>query len=842
MPGLLFALFVSGLLSASGADSPLLPWEREIPLREAAQSAGFESTLNPTNPLPGPSMAINNLKMRTTIWGPPSRITISLTKNNVWDRRVNWYEAPTLKDITEGAFSAVNKDYVGTQPTTLRPKNLGWLRKEGGEMDPYRRPVRYAFPCLKPVGQIILGMDPLDGAPAPRAVQSCANGVVSLQITNGGAKASLEYVLGMANDVYAIRGNFDGFKAPVWLRLYRHRDTSHMMYMNAEGTRYTVPEAEADRAFNGPIAPPTSGMDGRYFWIRQKFPAEKTFTNGFEYVLMGVIAPPGKVAVDSIEGQTGLGTPPANLPILGDWLRTPRAAIADAPGAGATATFTPGSNGTLEALVTIVTTMDGSDLIALAKQKLNAAEAAGGFDAVVRENEHWWGRFYDQREAGRVFHGLTGTACSDDILSLYQQSWTDSHGGGTKTDMRQLESSASYVLPEQDLQGWNSGPCYNEIFTTSRFVHNWADSEDMWKQIVEFWLPGAQEAARDMFQMPGMFISHGYVPPIKPDKYLHTSVTLELCLGTMAQLVRPAWDEWDYGGDTNFLRNECYPLMKEMALFYAAYARKGPDGYYHITPSMQEESWGICPEFSRNKDVISSLCMFRWGLTRAADAAEVLGVDADLSKQWRDVAAQLAPYPTWQRTNGLVFAEMPGLEPVRLPNDHFGDAASYPTVLADDINLDSPESQKEMMIRSVETLPSGNTAQALMLLGLPPRPSSGRHRRTDDDAEMLLNSRSGRIHLFPVAGQSNETSFHNFQARGGFLVSAARNSTGVYYFEIDSRRSIPCRLMNPWLGKSVFIHEIGKIEPIHFTVDEPNADCLTFETIAGHKYLIEPKT
>ncbi|HZF00352.1 MAG TPA: hypothetical protein VE344_00475 [Methylomirabilota bacterium] len=830
----------NGFFSLSAAETSPLPWLREMPLREAAQSVTFESTLNPTDPLPGPSMSINNLKMRTTIWGPPDRITISLTKNNVWDRRVNWYDTPTLEEITEGAFSPANKDYVGIQPTTLRPKNLGWLRKEGGEIDPYRKPVRYAFPCLKPVGQIVFGIDAMAGTPEPRATQSCADGVVSLEITNGNAKASLEYVLGMTNDIYAIRGNFDGIKAPVWLRLYRHKDTSHMMYMNAEGTRYTVPEAGAGKAFNGPIDAPTGGRDGNYFWIRQKFPAEKTFPKGFEYVLMGVVTTPGKVTLETAEGKTGLGTPPANLPILGDWLKTPRAAIADAPGAAATATFSPGSNGKLEALVTIVTTMDGSDLIAFAKQKLKMAEAAGGFDGVVRENTKWWNDFYDARENGRIFHGLTGTACSEDVRSLYQQSWTDSHGGGTKTDMRQLESSASYVLPEQDLQGWNSGPCYNEIFTTSRFVRNWADSEDMWKQLVEYWMPGAKEAARDMFHMPGMFISHGYLPPIKPDRYLHSSVTLELCLGTMAQTIRPAWDEWDYGGDTNFLRNECYPLMKQMALFYAAYAKKGADGYYHVTPSVQEESWGIYPQFSHTKDVISSLCMFRWGLTRAADAAEVLGVDAGLQKQWREVAAQIVPYPTWQRTNGLVFAEMPGLEPFRLANDHFGDAASYPTVLADEINLDSPQEQKDMMIRSVRTLPSGNTSQALMLLGVAPDQSSGRRRRNEDDAETLLNSRSGRIHLFPIAGM-NEVAFHNFQARGGFLVSAGKNAAGIYHVEIQSRRDIPCELMNPWPGKPVNIHEVGKTESVLFRLDKANGECLVFATVANHKYQIEPE-
>ena len=268
----------------------LLPWQREIPLREAAKSISIESTLNPTDPDRG-AMSINNLKMNTTLWGPTNRITISLTKNDVWDRRLHEFKAPTLQEITEGAFSPANKYYVGvkeiqsylfdkvdfidfriladklikkadpvsvfvnsklsddlkasmtkylesgnrsleqeqvlmtnlatklndvvggesiytpsrfngiilrpntedllnTKPTgtdlmtlnrylledaypkeiskrpgnSLRPLDLGWLTKEGGSVDPYRYPMRYAFPCLKPVGQIIVGIDELTGA------------------------------------------------------------------------------------------------------------------------------------------------------------------------------------------------------------------------------------------------------------------------------------------------------------------------------------------------------------------------------------------------------------------------------------------------------------------------------------------------------------------------------------------------------------------------------------------------------------------------------------------------------------------------------------------------------
>jgi hypothetical protein len=75
----------------------------------------LQNTLNSTNPNGRSAMSINNLKMHTVLWGPPNIITISLTKNNVWDRRLHEFQAPTLQEIIKGAFSPANKDYVGVK-------------------------------------------------------------------------------------------------------------------------------------------------------------------------------------------------------------------------------------------------------------------------------------------------------------------------------------------------------------------------------------------------------------------------------------------------------------------------------------------------------------------------------------------------------------------------------------------------------------------------------------------------------------------------------------------------------------------------------------------------------
>jgi len=283
-----------------------------------------------------------------------------------------------------------------------------------------------------------------------------------------------------------------------------------------------------------------------------------------------------------------------------------------------------------------------------------------------------------------------------------------------------------------------------------------------------------------------------------------------------------------------------------MAVFYAAYAKKGDDGYYHIIPSMEPERWGFYAGLARNKDVISSLCMFRWALNRTAEASEILGVDEKLRGKWREIAENLAPYPTWDTPGGPVFTAVHGVKPHFLEGDHFGEAAEYPTILADEINLDSPRELKDMMIRTARMLePAGTTEQTLALLGVTQKTwdydemlRGVTQKSWNGDAEALLNSRGGRIHLFPAISTDAEIAFNNFQARGGFLVSAAKNAQEVYFLKVQPQRDNICRIMNPWPGRQVTVIESVSKKPVKTSVDKSNGECIVFQGKAGDKYMI----
>jgi len=156
-------------------------------------------------------------------------------------------------------------------------------------------------------------------------------------------------------------------------------------------------------------------------------------------------------------------------------------------------------------------------------------------------------------------------------------------------------------------------------------------------------------------------------------------------------------------------------------------------------------------------------------------------------------------------------------------------------LLSDDITLDSPKEQIEMMLRTSKKLHNaGTTGQVLTLLGQ----HSGVAFWNDFNAEILLNSRSGRIHLFPAVEPDKAVAFRNFQAKGAFLVSAAKNADEVYFLEVAARRDNPCHIMNPWPGRSVNVVEELTKNIVKARIDNSNGECIVFPAKAGQKYRI----
>ncbi|GAH03139.1 unnamed protein product, partial [marine sediment metagenome] len=274
------------------------------------------------------------------------------------------YKPLPLAEIKKGAFAEVNND---------KKPHAGWgedhkcyMNTEGKWVDPYVAWSAYPFPCPKPVGQIILKSPDFLDIKQPDAYTSCHNGVTEVQLIKGKTKGNINYLVMMPENIIAIKADYRNLRHQISLRLYRHTDTvrlGHFFHYDKKENYNYEKEAEFNQSFESP----ESGQEGEFFWIKQQFPAEKTFPDGFKYIIMGYI--PGVTKeIKNVDGVKNLGTKPmSNVNRKPGGLELDYNQIRKASGSAATAVLSYQENLEFSAFFTVVTSNDGDNLLEEAK-------------------------------------------------------------------------------------------------------------------------------------------------------------------------------------------------------------------------------------------------------------------------------------------------------------------------------------------------------------------------------------------------------------------------------------------------------------------------------------------
>lgn len=119
-------------------------------------------------------------------------------------------------------------------------------------------------------------------------------------------------------------------------------------------------------------------------------------------------------------------------------------------------------------------------------------------------------------------------------------------------------------------------------------------------------------------------------------------------IGAAPWLAQHMFMHWRYTGDMDFLKNRCYPFLKEVAEFYEDYLIKR-DGKLWIVPSQSPENrfegtgdWPVSIGVNSAMDIE----LATEALANACECAGILGVDADRSARWRDMIARLPELST----------------------------------------------------------------------------------------------------------------------------------------------------------------------------------------------------
>lgn len=192
-------------------------------------------------------------------------------------------------------------------------------------------------------------------------------------------------------------------------------------------------------------------------------------------------------------------------------------------------------------------------------------------------------------------------------------------------------------------------------------------------------------------------------------------------LATTAKVAYLFWRRYEYTLDRSWLQSRAYPMLRGAAELYQHFPNLSRDagGVVHIEHTNSNE--GVLDVRDSDED----LSAMRGVLAAAIRASEILGIDAELRAQWRDLLAHLAPLPTSANPDAVkpkgfsgpeIFLR--GREPVRSARGFTLDPNSLPQWFFDLANLDAPEPMRRVAEATYDRMLRGNAANASTPVGV----------------------------------------------------------------------------------------------------------------------------
>ena len=547
-----FSLLVAFLLVGFRAPAAELPHRHAIDLRERILS-------------PEEGLLLGNGDLSVSVYQASDRIIWRFGKGDVWDRRLDLSDDPRPPHIDEIAHGIQVEGwkcgpYGGPVTATRGTKNPKRMQElcQGAPPSYNRRP----YPCPKPVGELALNLPP--DLPGLQIHQHLDIEEAKLRIECSwplGLKIEVESFISPAPNVLVVRWKVQnwndqtrmGNKPPVWFSLYRWADPT----LQAFGERFfgdcrhgAFVDAMSPKASTLPL--PSIRQEGNLKFIEQTFPPEPTFKEGFRYFLVPFASPMTMEPVPM--GKTGearLHLLPAQEANEG-WLTVAVPSSSDAGG--------PREQ-----------TRKIQD--ELAKQPLSV------LDQWAQKNH----------QAAQNFWARSSVQIADPLL---ENLWYET------LHIRRCAYRPGTVPPGlflpstiQDYSHWHGDYHMNYNFQEpfwGDYTANHPDLGDAYFEGMKFLLPIGRKIAKDYYSCRGAFIQLSMYPIAASDDPLGA-----VPMGRMAYMTGWAmtqyWNRYLCALDKDWLRDQGYPVIKDCALFYTDFLKKGDDGLYHAFPSNQGE-------------------------------------------------------------------------------------------------------------------------------------------------------------------------------------------------------------------------------------------------------------
>jgi hypothetical protein len=383
------------------------------------------------------------------------------------------------------------------------------------------------------------------------------------------------------------------------------------------------------------------------------------------------------------------------------------------------------------------------------------------------------------------------------------------------------------------------------------YVCNHAELAEPYNRFMVDYLPRGKWFAKETYGINGAFYPVNHFnhqindPAVCKSKNRHMNFYFPWTYvpGANGWQAQNVWLAYLYHPDRQFLETDAYPIVKEMAIFYAEFLQqceRTPQGKAIYGPTYSPEHRG----FGEN-DTPCDIAFTRFTLKAALQGAETLGCDAELVKKWQAALAIVPDYSIVPDSDPPIVSDVRGGQPIT----YNVAVPVLPVFPVGEVTWWSPEDEKKLFADTIETLSWTGYNSTMIMAGARARLSMpGTHEWITNvfqqrqmpsgffvmlgggyghDArgnyseqvaaagivgEMLMQSVGGIVRLFPAWPSDKDAHFQRLLAEGGFEISASQVGGQVTQLQIDSTAGGQLRLFSPW--PLITVHRDGVSETL----------------------------